>query len=149
MATGTRSSVRLEEQIAMLIRRMDELTLQVKNIKEDLTARVVRTEEGQCQMGAALRDIEASLLKQAQESILQEIASEDRGSHDQDVPDVDGQLPRGLCSSATQKPIPFDGKISWDSYKTQFEMLSYMNQWKEPEKVAIWRSVSGDRQWGF
>ena len=45
----------------MLIRRMDELTLQVKNIKEDLTARVVRTEEGQCQMGAALRDIEASL----------------------------------------------------------------------------------------
>ena len=63
MATGTRSSVRLEEQIAMLIRRMDELTLQVKNIKEDLTARVVRTEEGQCQMGAALRDREASLLK--------------------------------------------------------------------------------------
>ena len=108
----------------MLIRRMDELTLQVKNIKEDLTARVVRTEEGQCQMGAALRDIEASLLKnkELQESIHQEIASEDGtlqgGSHDQDVPDVDGQLPRGLRSSAMQKPIPFDGMVSWDSYKT-------------------------------
>ena len=108
MATGTRSSVCLEEQIAMLIRRMDELTLQVKNMKYDLTAQVVRTEEGQCQMGAALRDIEASLLKkkhkELQESIHQEIASEDRtpqgGSHDQDVPDVDGQLPHGLCSSA-------------------------------------------------
>ena len=45
---------------------MDELTLQVKNMKDDLTAQVVRTEEGQCQMGAALRDIEASLLKKTQ-----------------------------------------------------------------------------------
>ena len=75
-----------------------------------------------------------------QESILEEIASEDRtlqgGSHDQDVPDVDGQLWCGLHSSAMQKPIPFDGKVSWDFYKTQFEMLYYMNQWKEPEKVA-------------
>ena len=78
--------------------------------------------------------------KELQESIHQEIASEDGtlqgGSHDQDVPDVDGQLPRGLRSSAMQKPIPFDGMVSWDSYKTQFEMLSYMNQWREPEKAA-------------
>ena len=98
---------------------MDELTLQVKNMKDDLTAQVVRTEEGQCQLGAALRDIEASLLKkkhkELQESIHQEIASEDRtpqgGLHDQDVPDVDGQLPHGLCSSATQKAITFDGMV--------------------------------------
>ena len=78
--------------------------------------------------------------KELQESIHQEIASQDgtlqRGSHDQDVPDVDGQLPRGLRSSAMQKPIPFDGKVSWDSCKTQFEMLSYMNQLREPEKAA-------------
>ena len=76
---------------------MDELTDQVKNMRENLSARVGRTKEGQCQMGAALGDIEASLLKkhkELQESILEEIASEDRtlqgGSHDQDVPDVDG-----------------------------------------------------------
>ena len=35
-----------------------------------------------------------------------------------------------------QKPIPFDGKVSWDSYKIQFKMLSCMNQWYEPEKAA-------------
>ena len=32
--------------------------------------------------------------------------------------------------------MPLDGKVLWDSYKMQFEMLSYMNQWEEPEKSA-------------
>ena len=81
MSTGTHSSVHLEEQMVMLIQRMNELTQQLKDLKEDLTVRVERAEEGQCQMVAALRDVEDSLpkkLNELWESILQEIASADR-----------------------------------------------------------------------
>ena len=37
---------------------------------------------------------------------------------------------RVSCSSAIFKAIPFDVKVSWDSCKTQFEMLAYMNEWE-------------------
>ena len=31
--------------------------------------------------------------------------------------------------TAVQKPILFDEKVFWDSYKTHFEMVSSMNHW--------------------
>ena len=57
MSTATHSAGCLEEQLAMLIRKTDELTQQLASLKEDLCARVERAEEGQCQMAAALRGL--------------------------------------------------------------------------------------------
>ena len=30
-----------------------------------------------------------------------------------------------------QRRAPFEGNVSWDTYRTQFELLSQMNQWSE------------------
>ena len=142
MATGTRSSVRLEEQMALLIQRMDEQNLQVKSLTEHLCTRVESAEKGQQQMMSALREVESSLLdkqKELRESILQEVVGEsilqevvgDRGRSENEQ---QSRVPSSL--TAVQKPIPFDGKVSWESYKTQFEMLSSMNHWGDAEKAT-------------
>ena len=35
-----------------------------------------------------------------------------------------------------QRPTPFDGKLAWDAYRTQFELLVMMNRWSNAEKAA-------------
>ena len=37
----------------------------------------------------------------------------------------------------TQRPTTFDGKSSWDAYKTQFEIVSEINGWDDGEKAAF------------
>ena len=37
----------------------------------------------------------------------------------------------------TQKPAVFDGKTSWDAYKTQFEIVAEINGWESQEKAAF------------
>jgi hypothetical protein len=36
-----------------------------------------------------------------------------------------------------QKPATFDGRIPWDSYRTQFEIIAGINRWSEGEKAAF------------
>ena len=38
--------------------------------------------------------------------------------------------------SQQQQPAPFDGKLAWDAYQTQFELLVMMNRWSDAEKAA-------------
>ena len=38
--------------------------------------------------------------------------------------------------SQQQRPAPFDGKLAWDAYRTQFELLAMMNRWSDTEKAA-------------
>ena len=38
--------------------------------------------------------------------------------------------------TSVQKPAPFDGKMTWDAYHTQFEMLAQINHWSDVEKAA-------------
>ena len=84
MATGARSSSRVEEQMAALIQRMDE---QNQQLTEHLSSHVDGAEKDQQQMMSALREVEASLFEkqeQLRESILQEVATGDRmweGAH--------------------------------------------------------------------
>ena len=35
-----------------------------------------------------------------------------------------------------QRPAPFDGKVAWDAYRAQFELLAEMNGWSDAEKAA-------------
>ena len=35
-----------------------------------------------------------------------------------------------------QRPAPFEGKIPWDAYRTQFELLAEINRWSNSEKAA-------------
>ena len=37
----------------------------------------------------------------------------------------------------TQRPKTFDGKTSWDAYKTQFEIVAQINRWDDNEKAAF------------
>lgn len=36
----------------------------------------------------------------------------------------------------TAKPLPYDGKSSWEAYKLQFEMLAQLNGWNEMQKAT-------------
>ena len=38
--------------------------------------------------------------------------------------------------AGSQKPAPFDGKLTWDAYHTQFEMLAQINRWSDVDKAA-------------
>ena len=38
--------------------------------------------------------------------------------------------------AGSQKPAPFDGKLTWDAYHTQFEMLAQINRWSDADKAA-------------
>ena len=38
--------------------------------------------------------------------------------------------------STVQKPAPFDGRLTWDAYHTQFEMLAQINRWSDVDKAA-------------
>ena len=40
-------------------------------------------------------------------------------------------------SRPTQRPTTFDGKMSWDAYKTQFEIVAETNGWNNEEKAAF------------
>ena len=35
-----------------------------------------------------------------------------------------------------QRPAPFDGKCTWDTYHAQFELLADLNRWSNTEKLV-------------
>ena len=41
-----------------------------------------------------------------------------------------------LLLASSKRPAPFDGKVAWDAYRTQFELLAMMNRWSDAEKAA-------------
>ena len=41
-----------------------------------------------------------------------------------------------VTTTPVQKPAPFDGKLTWDAYHTQFEMLARINYWSDADKTA-------------
>ena len=60
-----------------------------------------------------------------------DVASEERG------PTLTHGGRRATVSTAlVQKPAPFDGKLTWDAYHTQFEMLACINNWSDADKAA-------------
>ena len=56
---------------------------------------------------------------------------------------------RAICyrrRARLQKPLPFDGCSSWDTYNLQFKMLADVNCWSDAERVtylavSLWRSA--------
>jgi hypothetical protein len=67
---------------------------------------------------------------------------------DSRVPDtrkseIQASVPKGETSTLrdvgrpTQKPTTFDGKTSWDAYKTQFEIVAEINGSESQEKAAF------------
>ena len=57
--------------------------------------------------------------------------------------ETQASVPKGETSTLrdvgrpTQKPTAFDGKTSWDAYKTQFEIVAEINGWESQEKAAF------------
>lgn len=45
-------------------------------------------------------------------------------------------MPTHDAGRLRQRPSPFDGKMPWDVYHTQFELLAQLNGWSEGEKAA-------------
>ena len=84
-------------------------------------------------MMLVLREVESSLFDKQKElhgSILREVV----GDRSRSENGQQSRVPRSL--PAVQKPIPFDDKVSWDFYKTKFEVLSSMNHWGDAEKAT-------------
>ena len=51
-------------------------------------------------------------------------------------PPITATTPSFDAGRARQRPSPFDGKIPWDVYHTQFELLAQLNKWNQGEKAA-------------
>ena len=60
-------------------------------------------------------------------------SADDRGSGGGATPGDKGGTTGGAGS---QKPAPFDGKLTWDAYHTQFDMLAQINRWSDADKEA-------------
>ena len=45
-------------------------------------------------------------------------------------------MPTHDAGRLRQRPSPFDGKMPWDVYHTQFELLAQLNGWSDGEKAA-------------
>ena len=44
---------------------------------------------------------------------------------------------QGTCAkAAAQRAPPYDGRSTWEAYRTQFEMLARVNGWNEMEKAT-------------
>jgi hypothetical protein len=52
-------------------------------------------------------------------------------------PEIAIAQPQLGATRPIQKPATFDGRIPWDSYHTQFEIVADINQWTEGEKAAF------------
>ena len=51
-------------------------------------------------------------------------------------PPVVTEPPTHDAGRLRQRPSPFDGKMPWDVYHTQFELLAQLNGWSDKEKAA-------------
>ena len=50
--------------------------------------------------------------------------------------DADPAVAGAAAGLRTIRPTPYDGRTSWDAYKTQFDMLSELNGWSDAEKAT-------------
>ena len=97
-----------------------------------------------------LEEQQGSLKSELKEELLRELSPTDSESgnvsqsgagvtHDIVMllpPPITATTPRFDTGRARQRPSPFDGKIPWDVYHTQFELLAQLNKWNQGEKAA-------------
>ena len=43
----------------------------------------------------------------------------------------------GAATGQQQRPAPFSGKVAWDAYRMQYELLAMMNRWSDAAYLAI------------
>ena len=133
MSTGTRATVRMEEQMALLMQKLDEQCQQIKCLTERQSTQLGEMERRQYQMEKRVNS-----LMEEQETLQQEM----RLKHKQDSEADTLAQPQtfsgysGPVAATIQKPMPFDRSIPWDTYKLQFEAVAMMNHWGEQDKAA-------------
>ena len=167
--TTTRSSSKMEEQLASLLEKMDrqaqimdrqeakmdEQGAQLKRLTEqaaridaveaDLSS-VKKTTDGR------LTSVEGSLAGMERRWKTELAEREERLKHDlqEEMQTVRGTIAasRGLEDSHTrpttdtrgerqhQRPASFDGKMPWEAYLAQFELVAEINRWSEAEKAT-------------
>ena len=132
MSSGTRATVRMEEQMALLMEKLDEQSQQIKRLTERQSAQLEDIERRQQQM-----EKQVIALMEGQRA-TQEACHEPK----QDEPADTLGSPhgwsgyQGLVPTAIQKPLSFDGSVPWDTYKLQFDTIAKMNHWGEQDKAA-------------
>ena len=130
MSLGTRTTVRMEEQMALLMNKLDEQSEQIKRLTERQSAQLEDIERRQQQM-----EKQVIALMEGQRA-TQEACHEPK----QDEPADTLGSPhgwsgyQGLVPTAIQKPLSFDGSVPWDTYKLQFDTIAKMNHWEEQDK---------------
>ena len=95
-----------------------------------------------------LEEQQGSLKSELKEELLRELSPTESGNmsrsgagvtHDMVMslpPPITATTPSFDAGRARQRPSPFDGKIPWDVYHTQFELLAQLNKWNQGEKAA-------------
>ena len=113
MSTGTHATVHMEEQIALLIQKLDEQCQQMKCLAERQSTQLEEMERRQHQMEKRVNS-----LMEEQETLQKEM----KLKHYQDSEADTLAQPQtfsgysGPVAAAIQKPMPFDGSIPWDTY---------------------------------
>ena len=130
MSTGTRAMVRMEEQMALLMQKLDEQCQQIKCLTKRQSTQWEEMEQRQYQMEKRVNS-----LMEEQETLQQEMRLKHKQDSEADTL-AQPQTFSGYSAATIQKPMPFDGSIPWDTYKLQFEAVAMMNHWGEQDKAA-------------
>jgi hypothetical protein len=117
----TRAAACLEDQIASLEKKFDNLTQHFESTMQQQSARLDA-------LDGRFHELEkhvVSLADKVQENSRRILSG--------------SQSEQGQSSSLVrtcQNPVPFEGNVPWESYKLQFEMLAEMNCWNERDRAA-------------
>ena len=120
--TRSASRVAMEEQVELLTKKLEDIS---KMMEETTQHQCTRLDE----MDRRFRMLEKHVTSLSDE--IQVNSSRIQGTEDRGPSSSGSSL-----AKSQQKPIPFDGAISWEAYKLQFEMLSEMNGWDSSDRAS-------------
>ena len=120
--TRSASRVAMEEQVELLTKKLEGIS---KMMEETTQQQCTRLDEMDRRFHMLEKHV-TSLCDEIQVNSSRIQGTEDRGPSSSGI----------SLAKSQQKPIPFDGAISWEAYKLQFEMLSEMNGWDSSDRAS-------------
>ncbi len=99
----------------------EELAVRQKSLKEEICSEVMgmSSERGR----STLRPAAPSFVPSGEDTYAESATAEGGGAV-------------GTGAPLHQRPVPYDGKSTWEAYRAQFEMLAAMNGWDDAKKAT-------------
>ena len=118
---------------------------QVRGTQAELAAVIERQKQLKVEQKIMRQELKEELMQEVKRSLQDEISSRAldstlRASAAPFVPTSatggGAEVPAVTGALAT-KPATYDGKTTWDAYRTQFELLADLNHWNDIQKATI------------